>query len=360
MRRPCRDAAQVGEIDDFSFASASSSPRDTCRPLDRHDPSKHGLFCYPDRRGVRFIAGVAAARDDKRVWTPRLGGLPVNQAEQEQPNLGSGGPSACRTLNGQSAEAVEPGPGREAGRRPSPARVSQLNIPMTMGRRVADGRHTAVRAKTACGVFAAPVFIGAFTLIGARRAGYDWRRHAVSSLGAGREGWAQRANFVVVGALYCVAAGGLAQSHAEVVGPSVVPAITLAAGVGLIGSGVFVTDPVGGFPPSEQGSDGGSRPSAPTRAGKLHNLCAIPIFVGIPIEALVCAGSAGRRRDFRWAACCAASAVGMTGSFVLFGAGFGGVSRLAALAGVFQRISIATGFGWLSALSLRALPASRL
>ena len=66
MRRPCRDAAQVGEIDDCSFASASSSPRDTCRPLDRHDPSKHGLFCYPDRRGVRFIAGVAAARDDER------------------------------------------------------------------------------------------------------------------------------------------------------------------------------------------------------------------------------------------------------------------------------------------------------
>jgi hypothetical protein len=54
----------VTEIDDFFFASANSSRRDGCRLLDRHDPSKQGLFCYPERRGVEFIAGVAAARDD--------------------------------------------------------------------------------------------------------------------------------------------------------------------------------------------------------------------------------------------------------------------------------------------------------
>ena len=45
----------------------------------------------------------------------------------------------------------------------------------------------------------------------------------------------------------------------------------------------------------------------------------------------------------------------MTGTFTLFGAGFGGAPRLAGHAGVFQRISIATGFGWLSALSLCTL-----
>ena len=45
----------------------------------------------------------------------------------------------------------------------------------------------------------------------------------------------------------------------------------------------------------------------------------------------------------------------MTGAFVLFGAALGGRPRLAGRGGVFQRISIATGFGWLSALCLRAL-----
>jgi hypothetical protein len=51
----------VREIDDFSFASANSSQRDDCRPLDRHDPCKQALFCYAERRGVEFMAGVGAA-----------------------------------------------------------------------------------------------------------------------------------------------------------------------------------------------------------------------------------------------------------------------------------------------------------
>jgi hypothetical protein len=45
----------------------------------------------------------------------------------------------------------------------------------------------------------------------------------------------------------------------------------------------------------------------------------------------------------------------MTSAFALFGAAFGGTPRLAGHGGVFQRISIAAGFGWLSALSLRTL-----
>ena len=104
--------------------------------------------------------------------------------------------------------------------------------------------------KVACGVVAGPLFVSVFTVVGARRAGYDWRRHAVSSLAVGREGRGQRANFMIVGGLYCVAARGLARSPSRVVGPTVIPALVFAAGVGLIGSGLFVTDPVAGFPPS--------------------------------------------------------------------------------------------------------------
>lgn len=230
---------------------------------------------------------------------------------------------------------------------------------MVPGHALTEANARGLREMTACGVVAGPAFVSAFTAIGARRAGYDWRRHAVSSLAAGREGWMQRANFMVAGALHCAAVPGLARSPGRVAGPSVVPVLVLAAGVGLIGSGVFVTDPVGGFPPSGQTPDGVSLPRAPTRAGRLHNLCAIPIFAGIPLAALVGAGSAARSRDYRWATYCAGSAIGMTSTFVLFGAAFGGAPRLAGRAGVFQRISIGTGFGWLSALSLRALRASR-
>jgi Protein of unknown function (DUF998) len=219
-----------------------------------------------------------------------------------------------------------------------------------------------VGAETACGVVAGPVFVSAFTMIGARRAGYDWRRHAVSSLSIGPDGWPQRANFALVGALYCVAAQGLSHSSRRAVGPSVVPALLFGVGAGLIGSGLFVTDPVAGFPPSERApdvTDGELSVKTPTREGTLHNLCAIPIFAGIPVAALTCAGSAARGRAYPWAAYCAVSAIGMAGAFALFGAALDGRSRLAGRGGVFQRISIATGFGWLTALSLRALRQSR-
>lgn len=97
---------------------------------------------------------------------------------------------------------------------------------------------------------------------------------------------------------------------------------------------------------------------APTPQGKLHNLCAIPIFAGIP-AAMICAVSAARRGEYRWATYSAGSAIGMTGAFMLFGAAFGGRAGLAGRGGVFQRISVATGFGWLTALSLRALRPAR-
>ena len=218
------------------------------------------------------------------------------------------------------------------------------------------GDDLVVETKIACGVIAGPVFVATFTALGARRAGYDWRRHAVSSLAVGREGWGQRANFVLVGGLYCVAARGLARSSSRVGEPAVVPALVCAAGVGLIGSGVFVTDPVAGFPPEHAaGAVGATAEVAPTRSGQLHNLCAIPIFVGLPVAALVGAGSAVRRREYRWAAYCTASSIGMASACALFGAAFGGMPKLAPRGGLFQRMSIATGFGWLSALSIRAL-----
>jgi hypothetical protein len=45
----------------------------------------------------------------------------------------------------------------------------------------------------------------------------------------------------------------------------------------------------------------------------------------------------------------------MVASFFLFGRASGGASRFADKGRIFQRISIACGFGWLTALSLRAL-----
>jgi hypothetical protein len=216
------------------------------------------------------------------------------------------------------------------------------------------------RAQTACGVLAGPLFVGAFTAIGAKRAGYDWRAHAVSSLACGREGWLQRANFVLTGVLYSCAARGIARCPRQSTGPRLIPALLGAAGAGLIGSGIFVTDPAGGFPPAAPGENGSSQGTDaaawPSFEGSLHNLCAIPVFAGIPVAGLASALAAARRKDYGWACYSAVSSLSMAGNFLLFGAAFGErVPRLLRKGGIFQRMSIAAGFGWLSALSLRCL-----
>jgi Protein of unknown function (DUF998) len=184
----------------------------------------------------------------------------------------------------------------------------------------------------------------------------------VSSLATGRDGWAQRTNFKRM-AFTASRLVALRSARGEPRTPSLVPVVTFGAGVGLIGSGMFVTDPVAGFPRLDRARDGSlgvSRSAAPTLGGQLHNVCAIPIFVGIPAAALVSAGSAARRGECRSAGYRAGSAVGMAGTCVLFGAAFAAGPPAGRHGGVFQRISIATALGWLTALASRALRASAL
>ncbi|OBH00047.1 hypothetical protein A5698_09655 [Mycobacterium sp. E136] len=214
-------------------------------------------------------------------------------------------------------------------------------------------------AQILAGAAAGPAFVTAYTVIGATRRGYDWRRYPVSSLAVGRHGWRQRVNFVSAGTLYLCAAEGLWRSDRHRIGPRAVPAIVAAVGVGLVGSGLFVTDYVGNLL-NDDGTDtdnppfaAGVRPRTP--AGRLHDLFGIPVFVGIPVAAMASAASAARSGNHRWTCYSAASSAAMTGSLILFGVAIGGRWGLGGKSGVLQRVSIATGLGWLSSLSLRAL-----
>jgi len=169
----------------------------------------------------------------------------------------------------------------------------------------------------------------------------------------------QRANFILAGVLYSCAAVGLGRSDRRRIGPRAVPALIAGAGIGLIGSGLFVTDYVGDL--LDKGPDEKNRGQAdgattrPTRTGQMHNLCGIPVFAGIPIAGLASAATAVHSRDYRWAFYSAGSSMVMACSLRLFGAAIRGQSRLGGKSGIFQRISIATGLGWLSSLSLRVL-----
>jgi hypothetical protein len=184
-----------------------------------------------------------------------------------------------------------------------------------------------------------------FGIAGHRRAGYDARRHPVSSLALGPGGLVQRANFIVTGSLYLAGSVGLARARRSRLISRPRAIMIGAAGIGLIGSGVFNTDPVSGYPPGTP-----PLPIPPTETGVLHNLCAIPIFVGIPAAALLSARSAIRTGDTAWAVYSCATAAVMVATAALFGQAFAQKPTLVASGGLLQRISISSGFAWLTAL----------
>ena len=182
------------------------------------------------------------------------------------------------------------------------------------------------------GAAAGPLFVSAFLAEGATRPGYDPLRHPVSALARGPRGWRQRANFAVAGGLLLAGAAGLGRRGGLVGG------LVGAAAVGLLGAGAFRTDPIAGYPSGAA--------EVKTREGRLHDLFGLPVFLGMPAAAFVEA----RRGRGGWRLASAASGIGMLIFFVLAGAGFAGKPLPG---GLYQRISLGVGFGWLTALLLR-------
>ena len=199
----------------------------------------------------------------------------------------------------------------------------------------------------ACGALAGPMFVAVFTTIGHKRSGYEPRRHSVSSLALGPGGAVQRANFVLAGSLYLAGSVGLARAGRSRFPAAPFPAMVAAAGIGLVGSGVFSTDPVSGYPPETP-----PQRIPPSRVGTWHTVFAIPIFLGIPAAALLSAGASLRNRKTAWAAYSAGTALVMPAAAMLAGEGFAQKPSLVRSGGLLQRVSIASGLGWLTALHI--------
>jgi hypothetical protein len=87
----------------------------------------------------------------------------------------------------------------------------------------------------------------------------------------------------------------------------------------------------------------------------IHNLAAVPVFLGLPASALTCSRQSIRVGHRGFGLYCAATATTMLATTALAGAGFNQSPRLVNHAGLFQRASIVTGFGWLTTLSALAL-----
>jgi hypothetical protein len=192
-----------------------------------------------------------------------------------------------------------------------------------------------------CGLLAGPLFVVAFLVQGAfKGSGYDALRHPVSSLALGDHGWVQTANFLVAGLLTIAFALGLWRSGIRA------GAVLIGLwGVGLIGAGVFVTDPVSGFPV------GTPAISDYSTSGALHDGFSVPAFLAIPIVMIVLC----RDGDWRWLMYSLLSAAAFLVADVLASSGFGQTASLVDVAGLFQRLAVTIGWAWMFALALRVL-----
>lgn len=208
------------------------------------------------------------------------------------------------------------------------------------------------RALLACGAVAGPLFVAAFLIEGATRAGYDPMRHPVSSLALGEYGWTQTVNFVVAGVLSLAFAVGLRialrPGRASTWGPLMVGLW----GIALVGAGVFVTDPVSGYPPGTP-----DLPVSHTPIGRLHDAFGLLAWVSLPAACLVFARRFAGLGQLGWAAYSIATGVAFGTVWLLAGVGFSQTAGLVEVAGLLQRTAIAIGWAWLTLLAVRTLRA---
>jgi hypothetical protein len=202
-----------------------------------------------------------------------------------------------------------------------------------------------IRSRTAllCGAIAGPLFTFTYLVEGAARANYDPLRHPVSSLALGDRGWIQTLNFLLAAVLTMAFAIGVHRtSRYSIWGPLLIGLWS----VGLLGAGIFVTDPIGGYPPGTP-----DRLPDPTTHGALHDQLSLGGFIALAAACLVFA----RSGPPRWRLYCILSGLGFAVTMLISSATFGQTGDSGALAGLLQRIAISTAWSWQAILALRLL-----
>ncbi len=218
----------------------------------------------------------------------------------------------------------------------------------SMTSRRIDGTELAL----ACGVVGAPLFVVVFLVEGARRDGYDPFREPVSSLALGSRGWVQQGNFVGTGALMLACAAGLRRASRQGRGGSRWgPRLVALYAIGLVGAGVFVTDPV------EYGRPDPTSPGPAGIRGALHVAFSMQVFAALGAAAWAYARWFASRGELRWSAASAATATAVPAGILLFGQALERDAHdpLGRRAGLIQRLTIGLGWGWLLALATRFL-----
>lgn len=110
-----------------------------------------------------------------------------------------------------------------------------------------DKQAAITRSLLGWGVVAGPFYIVVGLILALTRPGFDVSRHALSLLTLGEYGWMQRANLILSGLMVIAAAFGILRAIRN--GRGLATGVLVAIyGAGMVLGGVFVPDPVAGFP----------------------------------------------------------------------------------------------------------------
>ncbi len=197
------------------------------------------------------------------------------------------------------------------------------------------------------GVLAGPIYIlvGIAQLL--TREGFDITRHPLSMMSLGDLGWVQIANFIVTGLLVMAGAIGLrrlAQVDKRLRRGAVLLGIY---GLGVLGGGIFVTDPALGFPPGTPNT----YPTTMSWHGLLHFVFGQLGFLALIVASFVYARHFTKNGLRGWALFSA-----LTGVLFLFAIIFGvgtSAGEGTALGLLALYVAVALAWIWLSALSYR-------
>ncbi|HEU5379797.1 MAG TPA: DUF998 domain-containing protein [Ktedonobacteraceae bacterium] len=202
----------------------------------------------------------------------------------------------------------------------------------------------ATRLLLAWGAIGSLLNIVVLLVLGAIRPGYNAWYVPDSSLELGESGWIQITNYIVCGVLLLGFAIGLRRVLRTGRGSTWGPILLGIYGLTFIGAGIFVTDPVLGYPPGAL--------STPTVHGTLHDLFGQLQFISLSVACFVLArreAADPTRRGWTWYSAATGLLVAASGVFFFLTFEMGGP------AGLIERIGIIGGGSWIALLAIRLM-----
>ncbi|GHO90270.1 hypothetical protein KSF_003180 [Reticulibacter mediterranei] len=207
-----------------------------------------------------------------------------------------------------------------------------------------SARSVVMQLLLACGAIGPLLNTVVILVLGATRPGYNPWRIPDSNLELGVGGWMQISNYIVTGALLLAFAIGLRLRLCTGRGSTWGPILLGIYGLTFIGAGIFVTDPVLGYPPGAS--------SALTVHGILHDLCGQLQFISLSAACFVLARRDAAdlaRRSWTWYTVATGLLVAASDVFFFLTGALNGP------AGLIERIGIIGSCSWIALLAVHLM-----